>query len=67
MVALGPGGLFALAFLPAVAGAIYDRWSRGRVTPIYWWGIAILYLSIPGRLGVAATPLWRSFAEYVTR
>jgi hypothetical protein len=67
VILLGPAGLFMLAFLPAVAGAIYDRWSRGRVTPIYWWGIAILYLSIPGRLAVAETPLWRSFAEFVTR
>jgi len=67
VVALGPGGLFGLAFLPAVAGAIYDRWSRGRVTPIYWWGIAILYLSIPGRLAVSATPAWHAFADFVTR
>lgn len=67
VVLLGPAGIFGLAFLPALAGAIYDRWSRGRVTPIYWWGIAILYLSIPGRLGIAMTPPWRAFAEFVTR
>jgi hypothetical protein len=67
VIALGPAGLFGLSFLPAVAGAAYDRWSRGRVTPIYWWGIAILYLSIPVRLAVAETPLWRAFAESVTR
>jgi len=67
VVLLGPPGIFGLAFLPAIAGAIYDRWSRGRVTPIYWWGIAILYLSIPGRLAVASTPAWLAFAEFVTR
>lgn len=67
VVLLGPLGVFGLAFLPAVAGAIYDRWSRGRVTPIYWWGMAILYLSIPGRLAVASTPMWLAFAEFVTR
>ena len=67
IIVLGPAGVFGLAFLPAIAGAVYDRWSRGRVTPIYWWGIAILYLSIPGRLGIAMTPMWRAFAEYVTR
>ncbi len=67
VVLLGPAGLFGLAFLPAVLGAVYDRWSRGKVTPIYWWGIAILYLSIPGRLAVAMTPMWRAFAESVTR
>ena len=67
VVLLGPPGIFGLAFLPAIAGAVYDRWSRGRVTPIYWWGIAIRYLSIPGRLAVASTPVWRAFAEFVTR
>lgn len=67
IIALGPPALFALAFLPAIAGAVYDKWSRGRVTPIYWWGIAILYLSIPGRLGVAMTPMWRAFADSVMR
>jgi hypothetical protein len=64
---LGIPGLFALSFLPAVLGACYDRWSRGRVTPIYWWGIAALYLSIPVRLAVSATPPWMAFAEFVTR
>lgn len=67
VIQLGPPGLFGLAFLPAVAGAIYDRWSRGRVTPIYWWGIAFLYLSVPVRLLVASTGAWKSFAEFVTR
>ena len=67
VILLGPAGVFGLAFLPVVAGAIYDKWSRGRVTPIYWWGIAILYLSIPGRLAVASTPAWLAFAEWATR
>jgi hypothetical protein len=64
---LGIPGLFALSFLPGVLGAAYDRWSRGRVTPIYWWGLAALYLSIPVRLVVSATPPWMAFAEFVTR
>ena len=67
VIALGPLGIFALAFIPVLAGAVYDRWSRGRVSPIYWWGIAILYLSVPGRLALAATPMWRAFAEWATR
>jgi len=67
VVLLGPIGLFALAFTPAIAGAAYDRWSRQRVSPIYWWGLAILYLSIPGRLALSATPAWMAFAEYMTR
>jgi len=67
VIALGPAGIFGLGFLPAVAGALYDWWSRGRVSSIYWWGIPMLYASIPGRLAVAATPAWRAFAEFVTR
>lgn len=64
---LGPIGLFVLAFMPAIAGAAYDYWSRQRVSSIYWWGIAILYLSIPGRLALSATPAWIAFADYMTR
>ena len=67
VVSLGPLGVFGLSFLPVIFGAVYDRWSRGRVSSIYWWGIAALYLSIPGRLAVASTPAWRAFAEWVTR
>ena len=67
VAALGPLGVFGLAFLPVVLGAVYDRWSRGRVSSVYWWGIAVLYLSIPARLAVAATPPWRAFAEWATR
>lgn len=67
VVTMGPLGVFGIAFLPAVFGAVYDRWSRGRVSSIYWWGIAVLYLSIPGRLALASTPQWRAFAEWVTR
>ena len=67
VIVLGVFGLFALSFVPALVGAAYDRWSRERVSTIYWWGIAILYLSIPGRLAVSATPMWRAFAEFVTR
>lgn len=58
---LGPA-LFFLAFGFAAAGAAYDRWSRGKVSSIYWWGIAVLVLSVPLRIAVSATPAWQSFA-----
>ena len=67
VAAMGPAAVFGLAFLPPVLGAVYDRWSRGRVSPIYWWGLAALYLSIPARLLVASTGAWHAFAEWVTR
>jgi hypothetical protein len=59
--ALGPG-LFILAFGFAAAGAAYDYWSRHKVSSIYWWGLAILVLSVPGRIAVSSTPAWQSFA-----
>ena len=65
ILALGPPG-FTLSFLPVVGAAVYDYWSRGRVSSIYWWGIPLLVLSIPGRLAISATPLWQAFASFVT-
>jgi hypothetical protein len=66
VLALGPPG-FTLSFLPLVGAAVYDYWSRGRVSSIYWWGLPILVLSVPGRLAIAATPMWQAFASFVTR
>jgi hypothetical protein len=65
IIVFGPPLLFALAFLPPVFGAIYDRWSRGRVSPIYWWGLAALYLSIPVRIALSTTAPWLAFADFV--
>ena len=62
VIALGPLGFFALSFLFAVAGMIYDRQSRGRVHPVYKWGMAVLVLSVPVRLALSSTSAWRSFA-----
>lgn len=63
MITLGPLGFFAVSFLFAVVGMIYDRWSRGRIHPVYKWGFAMLVLSVPVRLGLSSTAVWRSFAE----
>lgn len=62
---LGPG-LFLLAFLLAVVGASYDYWSRRRVSPIYWWGMGILFASVPLRVAISTTPAWQAFASMVT-
>ncbi len=67
VTAMGPAGVFGLAFLPPVFGAVYDRWSRGRVSSIYKWGLAALFLSIPVRLAVASTAPWHAFADWATR
>lgn len=67
VLALGVLGLFGLSFALALVAAAYDLWSRGRVSSVYWWGIAVLFLSIPIRLAVSATPQWLAFAAWVTR
>jgi hypothetical protein len=63
----GPTAFFGLAVLFIVAGAVYDRLSRGRVHRVYLWGGGLFVVSIPVRLLVSSTAAWRAFAEFVTR
>ncbi len=65
VITLGPLGFFALSFLFAVFGMVYDWRSRGRVHPVYKWGLTVLLLSVPVRLALSSTPAWRSFAEFL--
>jgi hypothetical protein len=60
---LGPFGFFGLSFLFVVAGIVYDFVSRGRVHPVYVWGGLLLALSVPGRLMLSGTALWRNVAQ----
>ena len=64
---LGPPAFFGLAFLFVVAGVIYDRWSRGRIHPVYVWGGLALVLSVPLRLAISSTGPWQAFAGWLTR
>jgi len=64
---LGPPVFFGLALCFVVAGALYDFMSRGRVHKVYWLGGAILVISVPLRLAISGTPMWRSFAEFLIR
>jgi hypothetical protein len=60
---LGPLWFFGLTFLPVLAlGVIYDWMTRRRVHPAYFWGGALLILSVPLRLAISTTPAWRSLA-----
>ena len=61
LMVLGPA-LFLLAFMLPLAGVVYDYRSRGRVASVYWWGLAILLLSVPLRIAISSTPAWQSFA-----
>lgn len=64
---LGPPAFFGMALMFVVAGVIYDFVSRGRVHPVYKWGGTLLLISVPLRLAVSSTPMWRSFAEWLVR
>ena len=60
---LGPLVSFALAYSFSLAGAVYDRVSRGRVHPVYKWGVPLLFLSVPIRVVVMKTAAWHAFAR----
>ena len=63
----GPFMFFGIAYGLALIGAAYDQWSRGRIHRVYYWGIPLLLISVPGRLMLSTTAAWRSFAEFLTR
>ena len=67
MLQYGPLAFFGIGYGVALLGLAYDQWSRGRIHRVYYWGIPLLILSVPGRLMLSSTPAWRSFAELVTR
>ena len=63
----GPLAFFALTDLFAVVCLVYDRMTRGRVHPAFWWGAGFLLASQVGRLAVSGTPAWLAFAAWLTR
>lgn len=67
VLVLGPLAFFALTDLFAAACLVYDRITRGRVHPAFWWGAGLLLGSQIGRLAVSGTPAWLAFATWVTR
>ena len=67
VVAGGPLVFFALTDLFAVVCLVYDRVTRGRVHPAFWWGAGLLLASQMGRLAVAGTSAWLALATWLTR
>ncbi len=59
VLSVGPLLAYVLTLLFPIAGAVYDRWSRGRVHPVYWWGLGLIALGIPVRVALLASPAWR--------
>jgi hypothetical protein len=66
LLALGPPVFFGLSFLFVLAAMAYDRLTRRRVHRVYLWGGALLLLSVPLRLALSATSIWREFARVIT-
>jgi hypothetical protein len=62
---LGASAFFGLSFLFVLAGVIYDRTSRGRVHPVYVAGGTMLVLSVPLRLLISGTAMWRQVAHWL--
>ena len=67
VLAGGPLAFFALTDLFVVVGMVYDRLTRGRVHPAYWWGGGLLLGSQIGRLALSGTSAWLAFATWLTR
>jgi hypothetical protein len=67
VLAGGPLAFFALTDLFLVACLVYDRRTRGRVHPAFWWGGGLLLLSQVARLAISGTAAWLALATWLTR
>jgi len=56
---------YALTLLFPIAAAVYDRWSRGRVHPVYWWGLALIVLGVGVRIVLLGSPAWHHAMQSV--
>ncbi|HZC23823.1 MAG TPA: hypothetical protein VE866_10840 [Candidatus Binatia bacterium] len=59
LLPLGPLASYGVSLLFPIAGIVYDRWSRGRVHPVYWWGLAVIVLGVPVRVALLNSLFWR--------
>ena len=67
VVPMGPLAFFGLGYLFVVLAAIYDLVSRRRVHKAYLWGGGLMVASVPLRLMISGTGVWRGFAELLTK
>jgi hypothetical protein len=56
---VGALAAYGLMLLFPIGAAVYDRWSRGRVHPVYWWGLALIVLGVATRVALLGSPAWR--------
>lgn len=67
VLVMGPLAFFGLGYSLVVVAATYDRVSRRQVHRAYLWGGALMVASVPLRLVISQTDLWRTFAQTLTR
>jgi len=58
LLPLGPLASYGFALLFPIAGALYDQWSRRRVHPVYWWGLAVIVLGVAARVALLSSPVF---------
>jgi hypothetical protein len=59
VLAIGALSSYVLMLLFPIAGAVYDRRSRGRVHPVYWWGLALIVLGVGVRVVLLGSTTWQ--------
>ena len=59
VLSVGPLLSYVLTLLFPIAAAVYDWRSRGRVHPVYWWGLSVIALGIPLRVILLDSTVWR--------
>ena len=67
LASFGPLVAFGLSLVFVGMGIAYDRASRLHIHPVYLWGGALLFVSIPGRLALSGTSAWRSVAAFLVQ
>ena len=56
---VGPLLSYLLTLLFPIAAVVYDWRSRGRVHPVYWWGLGLIVLGVPVRVALLGSPAFR--------
>jgi len=59
VLAIGALFSYVLMLLFPIAGAVYDRRSRGRVHPVYWWGLALIVVGVMVRVALLGSSTWQ--------
>ena len=63
----GPLAFYGLTMIFLVIAVGYDVVVRRHLHPVYRWGGAVLFLSVPMRLALSGTHAWQSFAGWLTQ